>query len=254
MAQGQVEPSAFSMAGGPVGCLLVHGFSGAPAEMRPLGSYLQARGLTISAPLLAGHGTNPEDLNRVRWRDWLGSAEQVLRELLATCEQVFIAGLSMGALITIHLAIKYPETAGIALYSPALKAANKLAFLTPLARYVVRQFPKPAPDDLTDPDAADRIWQYPTYPVGGASELGRLQRYVRSELRDVRAPAIVFFSTRDTSIHPTSGKLVFEGLGSQDKELVILHNSGHCMTVDSERESIFARTYGFFLSQMAGRS
>ena len=252
---GTLDPSAFALEGGDVGCLLVHGFTGAPPEMRLVGDYLHARGLTIRAPLLPGHGTAAEDLNRVRWQDWVASVEEVLLELRSRCETVFIAGLSMGSLVTVHLAMLYPDVAGIVLYSPALKVANKLLPLAPLFRYVIKQFPCESDEktDLTDPEALGRLWHYRTWPVGGASELLKLQRMVRAELKDVRVPAIVFYSTRDGSIASDSGQLTFQGLGSEDKEVVTLHNSGHCLTVDSERESIFARTYGFVVAHAGGK-
>lgn len=249
------EPVAFALEGGPVGCLLVHGFTGTPPEMRLLGDYLNERGFAVSAPLLPGHGTLPNDLNRVPWQDWVATAERVLLDLLSRCELVFVGGLSMGALVTMHLAVMYPEVAGIMLYSPALKVANKLLPLAPLLSRVIKQFPGNSDDDtdLTDPGAPGRLWHYETWPVAGASEMLRLQRVIRAELCDVRVPAIVFYSTLDETIHPDSAKLTFEGLGSEDKEIVTLHNSGHCMTVDSERESIFARTYGFLAAHAGGR-
>lgn len=239
------------MEGGPVGCLLVHGFTGAPPEMRLLGEFLHQRGVAVSAPLLPGHGTVPQDLNGVRWQDWTTSAQEALLDLRHQREVVFVAGLSMGALVATHLAVMYPDLAGIVLYSPALRAANKLLPLLPLAQLLVKQWLK-GPGDLVDPEAANRLWSYETYPTRGAHELIKFQRVVRAEIHDVRVPAIVFCSTLDREIHPRSAILAFEGLGSHDKELVTLHNSGHCMTVDAERESIFARTFGFVVAHASG--
>ena len=247
------DPSAFHYEGGPIGCLLVHGFTGAPPEMRPLGEYLAGKGIAVSAPLLPGHGATAGRLNRVRWEDWLCAAQVELVALRERCQAVFVAGLSMGALLCTHLAIMYPDVAGQILYSPALAVANK--FL-PLARFVyplIKQFPTKPDTDLTDPDAPARLWHYRTYPVHGAAEFHELQRVVRAELKDARAPAIVFHSTRDGTLDPASAQLTFDGLGAADKELVTLHNSGHCLTVDTERESVFARTYGFIVAHSGGR-
>ena len=36
--------------------LLIHGYTGTPAEMRPLGDYLQQLGYTVLGVRLAGHG------------------------------------------------------------------------------------------------------------------------------------------------------------------------------------------------------
>ena len=69
-AHPELAPGAFVLGGGPVGCLLIHGFASSPPEMRPLGDFLHQRGITVSAPLLPGHGTVPEDLNRTLWQDW----------------------------------------------------------------------------------------------------------------------------------------------------------------------------------------
>src|SRR5262249_50914792 len=61
-----------------LGCLLVHGFTATPAEMRPLGEALAARGFPVRGVRLAGHGTSVEDLARTGWRDWYASVEHDL--------------------------------------------------------------------------------------------------------------------------------------------------------------------------------
>jgi carboxylesterase len=243
------DPSGFVLEGGSLGCLLIHGFTGSPPEMRLLGEYLHARGLTVSAPLLPGHGTAPEQLNRVRWQDWVSSAEQALQQLHQRCDHIFVAGLSMGTLVTLQLALRNPVS-GIVLFSPAMRLANPWAFLLPAARHLIPYWPTSAESDFTDPEAEGRIWHYDVYPTGGASELLKLQRACRRDLARVSAPALLFHSTRDRQIHANAARRLFEGLGATDKELITLHNSGHCMTVDSECDSIFGRTYGFILAHV----
>src|SRR5690554_1252829 len=60
--------------GNSTGCLLIHGFTGTPSEMRPLGTYLNQQGYTVSGIQLPGHGTKPEDLMRVKWEAWYQEA------------------------------------------------------------------------------------------------------------------------------------------------------------------------------------
>lgn len=247
-----LEPIGFLLKGGPVGCLLIHGFTGSPLEMRELGVFLQEKGLTVSIPLLSGHGATPEDLNRVRWQDWVAQVEDALAELRGQCETVFVAGLSLGSLLTLHLAAQHADIRGIAIYSPATRVANRFFWLLPVARYLIRQWPKEPEerDDLTDTQADSGVWHYDSYPTSGANELRKFQQVVRRELGSVQVPAIVFYSTGDKMIHPEAGPYTFERLGSADKELVTLHNSGHNLVVDSERESVYARTYGFIVSHL----
>ena len=75
-----------------------------------MGKYLAQKGLAVLGVRLAGHGTTPEYMARTCWRDWVGSAEEGLRELTGRCSQVFVAGLSIGGLITLHLTARHrPE-------------------------------------------------------------------------------------------------------------------------------------------------
>ena len=92
-----------------IGILLVHGFTGSPASMRPWAEYLNQRGYTVKVPLLPGHGTTPEDLNLVKWEEWPAKVESDLQELLRTCRKVFICGLSMGGGTTLNVASKYSK-------------------------------------------------------------------------------------------------------------------------------------------------
>lgn len=242
-----LDPSSFFIARGDIGCLLLHGFTGSPPEMRLLGEYLAERDVTVSAPLLRGHGTEPEDLNRCRWQDWMYDAEQALEALRARCSTIFAAGLSMGALLTLYLGFLHSDLAGLVTYSPAILAANKLIYLSSILKYVLKSRPKEddADSDLTDPKASRYLWHYEIYPTWGAHELLKLQRAVRKALPGIQSPTLIFQSTGDRSIDLRCGQIVYDEIGAEEKELVILHHSGHAITVDSEREAIFAKTYAF---------
>ena len=89
--------------------LLIHGFTGAPPEMRLVADYLNQRGVTISAPLLPGHGTTVQDMNRCRWTDWTDHVQQALSDLQKRCQTAFVGGLSMGSLLALFLAADRPE-------------------------------------------------------------------------------------------------------------------------------------------------
>lgn len=240
-----LDPSPFLLEGSSTGVLLIHGFTGAPPEMRLVGDYLHQRGLTVSGPLLPGHGTTVEDMNRCRWTDWTGHVEGALADLQARCEAVFVGGLSMGTLLSLYLAAHHPELLGAILYSPALRAADRRIYLTPFLKYLVRKQPKSPKSDLTDPQAGLRLWSYEENPVPAAHELLKLIRQVWQLLPRVTCPVLIIHGTLDQSIHPTSAKCTCERVGSTDKELITLHNSGHCITVDSEWTFVAQKTYDF---------
>jgi carboxylesterase len=225
--------------------LLIHGFTSSPPEMRMVADYLHQRGLTVEAPLLPGHGTTAEELNNCAWADWTGHAERALIDLQARCDTVFAGGLSMGALLALYLAAHHPELAGAIQYAPATVIANRFIYLTPVAKHFMRKRRKSRRSDLTDPEARSRIWSYEAHPVSGAHELLKLMRRVRRLLPQVRCPTLIIHSTLDTAIHRSSARYTYERVGSAEKELVTLHNSGHSVTVDSEWETVAEKTYAF---------
>src|SRR5919108_6320336 len=99
----------FSLGDGPVGALLIHGFTGSPQGLRSLGEYLAAGGVTVVCPRLPGHGTTWQDLNTRTQEDWAGAVEDAFFKLSASCDQVFLVGLSFGAALALELASRYPE-------------------------------------------------------------------------------------------------------------------------------------------------
>jgi carboxylesterase len=238
------DPAAFFLEGGDIGVVLIHGFPGSTTDVRLLGTYLHERGLTISAPLLPGHGTQPADLNRVRWQDWTACAEEALTQLSARCGVVFVGGLSLGSLITIYLGTRNAKIAGIMLYSPAIAVRNPLIHLTPFLKYIV-PFWSAGKSDAVDPAANERLSTYAMTPTHGAHEVYKLMRAVPHLLPQIAAPALIVHSTGDRSIAPHSAQLTYDRIGSADKALVTLHNSGHNILVDAEWETVASKTYKF---------
>ena len=240
-----LDPSPFFLDGGPTGVLLIHGYTGSPPEMRLIGDYLHQRGMTVSGPLLPGHGTSVADMNRCKWTDWTGHVEQALADLQARCELVFVGGLSMGAVLTLYLAAHHPELAGAIAYSPAVWVADRQIYLTPLVKYLTPTRPKSGESDLVDPQAGQRLWSYDEDPLFATHEFLKLSLRVRRLLPQVVCPLLVVYSTGDGAIHPQSAQRTYQRARSADKQLVEIHNSGHCITVDGQWEFVADKTYQF---------
>jgi carboxylesterase len=240
-----LDPAAFFLPGGRTGCLLIHGYTGAPVEMRPMGEYLAERGIAVLGPCLPGHGTRPEDMRGVSWEHWYSSVEASYLELCKSCSLVFVGGFSLGALLALHLAVQR-ALSGLIVMSPALELADRRAALTPYLRHFMKHVPKdpdPTHSDLTDPEAYKRFWSYDVYPIEGAYQLRRLQKCVRRELNQVRCPTLVIYSTRDTAIGVHSGAMVYANVAATEKRQLVLHNSGHGIVLDTESRSVFDESY-----------
>src|SRR6266508_3574081 len=89
-----------------LGVLLVHGFTGTPFEMRPLGEALAAHGIGSACPLLRGHGTHPDDMLNSPYTHWIEDVENGLDAVLSQHERVVIVGLSMGGTLALNVAAR----------------------------------------------------------------------------------------------------------------------------------------------------
>ncbi|HEX8217857.1 MAG TPA: alpha/beta fold hydrolase [Chloroflexia bacterium] len=245
-----LEPFALGPLDSPIGCLLVHGFSGSPPEMRGLGAFLAERGARVEGVRLAGHGTRPEELKGLTWGDWLSSAEDGLARLQREGRRVVIIGFSMGGLLGLRLCAAHPEqVAGIVTISSPVYFRDRRIHLIPVVRHVVRWHNVRRPGAHTDPDAHTRYVSYRRYPLIAVDRLLNLIRTTRKLLPQVRTPALIMHGVRDRVIHPRSATYIYKHLSSPQKDLEWWHNSGHGVVFDTEREQVWQRVWTFVQSR-----
>ena len=232
----KLNPSAFHLDGSPIGVMLVHGFTGSAPEMRPLADYLHQRGLTVWAPLLPGHGTHIDDLQKRKWQEWSEYVQDVSKDLRKECNHVFCGGLSLGSLLSLYLAAKNKDLDGVIAYSPPLIMSDPRIRFLPVLKYMIPSVPK-SEDTITDPGSREQhIWSYNAYPTRAAHEVIRLAEEVRRLLPAITCPLLAVQGVRDPDIHPDCASIVCREAGSREKELLLLENSGHLVTIDSEWE------------------
>src|SRR3990167_2186501 len=177
----QIDP-IFRQGTNGAGVLLLHGFTGTPDSMRPVANKLIHSGFTISAPLLAGHGTTPENLARTDWTTWFHSAQKAYMELHQKCSKIFVAGLSMGALLGLQLATDYPpSTMAIGCLATPLHLKSKISRLLPFIRHTpLRHLWKYQPKfsvDVKDPEAKENFWNINLMPLSCIYSLQDLQKF-----------------------------------------------------------------------------
>lgn len=228
---------------GRVGCLLVHGLTSTPYTLRAMGQWLARRGVTVLAPLLAGHGTTWRALERTTWRDWYASAEAGYDRLRRRCRCVYAAGISMGGVLVLHLAARRPDLRGVIAMAPALYLSDwRLPFLS-LLKHVVRTT-APIGGDLRDPHASSE-YHYDRLPTWSLHQLIKLQAVLNGELPRVRCPVLLMQGVHDRVVPPGNARAVYRRIGSRRKQLVTLHRSAHVITLDQERERVFTLALKF---------
>jgi carboxylesterase len=245
-----LEGESFFWEAGSVGVFLSHGYTATTAEVRLFARRLHEKGYSVAGPLLAGHGSRPEDLNRVRWQDWVESGEKVYKQLKSRCEQVFVGGQSMGGLAALVLASQHPEIVGVLLYAPAIK-------LTLTAQDTVRLYAASLflPQvDRASLDVSGRWQGYPGLPLKGAIQLLRMQRAVRRRLSLIQQPVILFQGRRDTTVHPSAGETILQGVGSAVREHHWMENSSHPILLDDELDTVTDLSVKFIEKVLSSRN
>ncbi|MBV9891122.1 MAG: alpha/beta fold hydrolase [Rhizobacter sp.] len=259
---------AFAWPGGRSGVLLIHGLGGTPTEMRFVARGLHAAGFTVHAVQLAGHCGTVADLVATGWRDWRRSVEEAADALAAQVDHVFVAGLSMGAVLALELAIARPDLVrGVGCYGTTFRLDGwavplhaRLSVLLPLVcglglgreRQVMERHPYGIKDERT------RAWVVgsmlagdsgaaglPGTPWGALAEFVRLSRHVRRRLGGVRAPCLVVHSS-DDDIASLSNVELIQRRVSGPVETVLLDDSYHIVPVDRQRGILIRHSVAFF--------
>jgi carboxylesterase len=231
----------FAADGGQVGVLVLHGFTGSPQTVRPWAEHLAAAGLTVRAPLLAGHGAGWRELSATGWTDWFASAEQAFADISARCEQVFVAGISMGGCLAFRLAeTKRDAISGLVVVNPSLAGDNPLIPFTPVLKYLIRSIPSIG-GDIKKPGAQESAAK--KTPVASVSTLPKMWKTTVAELASVTQPVLVYRSTVDHVVGPASMKVLTSALPGA--EVRLLADSYHVATLDNDAPEIFDGTLAF---------
>jgi len=227
---------------GDTGILLVHGLTGTPGEVEPLGNYLAQKGISTLGPWLKGHGTNPKDLSKTTWQDWAESVHEAYTELQKRCSKVYVGGLSMGGAQCLHLAANYPVAGVISMATPVKIfdfRFNGIAFFR-----FLQWRTSSLTGGILDPSAPSHA-TYPFVATKNLFELKKLMDIVRVELPRIKVPALVIQGRKDSMVPPPNGQIIYDALGSARKHLVYLDNSDHVVTMDYEKNVVFEKVFRF---------
>ena len=242
-APSPVLPGAepFAVDAGRTGVLLLHGFTGCPQSLRPWAEHVAAAGYTVRLPLLPGHGTAVTDMALTRWSDWYALAAATFDELRSVCDEVFVAGLSMGATLALRIAEMRPaEVAGLVLVNASVTSQDRRLVLLPVLQHLIPTLPGIA-SDIKRPGVTELA--YDRVPLRALASLRTGWSEVRRDLDRIRCPVLHYRSRVDHVVEPRSGELMRAGVA--DLHEVVLDDSYHVATLDNDAETIFTGSVEF---------
>jgi carboxylesterase len=247
------KPDPFAIGrNGDVGVLLVHGFTASPTETRPLAEYVcrlrpdwYCRGI-----LLPGHGETVEALEETTSREWLDAVENAYLELTKTCSHIFLAGVSMGAVLCCHVARRHradSKIRGVILIAPAFGFTRGtqlgIRLLKPFVRYMGKGSAK------ADYFGDNQLFSYTKFPLAQLGQVADLGREAYAGLGDLEnTPILMFVGKREKTVsleqirgaHETNPWIEFHEL----------KDSGHILTVEPDREELFEKSLAFMRKQL----
>ena len=235
------EPFAFGE--GPDAILFLHGWTSSPRELRFLAERIAPLGFRCVGPLLKGHGTRLEDLAPTRFPEYLAECESAYADLASRHARVFVCGLSMGGLLALHLARRFPVS-GLVLIAPFLLPSGKTLGIP--NRWLIGRIPLPAtlakgsPGPILDPEGLAGHLAYRAMPTASMVSVVLAGRRLRDSLPRIQAPALVFHAVHDRTSDFHGSQLLIEKLGSEDKTLIAFNRGNHVLTLDFPRARLEA--------------
>jgi carboxylesterase len=215
--------------------LLLHGYNDSPQSVASVAKALHARGWTVCAPLLPGHGRTLQAFAASGADEWLAGARREFAALRATHDSIAVGGLSMGGAISFMLAAEHPEVRAVVAFAPYLKASMPLRLMhvvAPIAALGGRYVWSGGGRSVHDPVAGDAMIAYRRSTPRLLLQLDKLVRQARAALSHVRQPVLVIQSREDNRIPAESVEEAFALIGSADKTLHWTTGNGHVVTID----------------------
>ncbi len=246
--------------------LLIHGITGTPAEMNYIARAIHKAGYTVICNTLPHHCSSLSELKKVTWQEILQFCKDDLEKLKKQYSRVFVGGLSMGALISMHLAYKLPqEVRGIIALSPTLfydgwaihkgQALMPLVWHIPFLRKAIN-IRESSPYGLKDEFLRENIRKFysrakvndasgktvmfgsPFFPLACLYQHSLFVKIIKKELSCIKSPVIILHARQDDMTSLRNAQYIFEHIGSEDKGLVVLEDSYHMIIIDKEKEKV----------------
>ena len=232
----------YSAKNGPLGVLVLHGFTGNPTSMRPIAERLAAEGFSVELPRLPGHGTSVEDMMTTSWADWSGAALEAFDELQQRSSAVAVVGLSMGGSLTAYIGERRDVAALVFINPPVSVPGDDLVDgVNALIDAGVESFDAIG-SDIKKEGVAET--SYSATPTRALRSLFEGLALVHDDLGKITAPSLLLTSRDDHVVTWERGEAL-AAKSSGPVEQIWLEDSYHVATLDNDRELLESSVVDF---------
>lgn len=224
-------------------CLLIHGFIGSPTDFGRLPKLLHQAGLTVSVPLLPGHGTDPRNFSKVSPEELIQSVTSQYEELKRKYKRVVLGGLSMGGALSL-IAAAENQVDSLILLAPYLKITHQWYYALPTEWYqqifepfIPYVYRMACFKQVFNREAIPNIIDYDYVPLKGA-KTGMVISARARRIGKVSAPTLIIHSKKDRATDYRCSQELARKLNQQSNKLVLLERSNHLILWDYEAEQV----------------
>ncbi len=228
---------------GRMGIYLIHGFSSTTYEVKKIAKHLASYGYKVKADNLPGHGTSIEDCNITKYTQWLSFVEKGIADMYSDCDKVIVVGVSMGAVLSLHIGTLFPID-GIVAASSVFRFKNEFNVRV-LARLFHRFKPSVPKSSTFNPDKMKalntKFYGYNQYPIYALNEMRKMVDKVKNKLHKISSPLLLIHSKADQTAPFENFEIVQKHLTTTQLETLILDGASHNLfdTDLQDKEKIF---------------
>ncbi len=213
-------------------CVVVHGFTGNPSEVAPLGQALKELGYDVVMPLLPGHNLTKARMERVEASNWINAIDRIIAQAKEQNRVIHMVGFSMGAMIAALMAKRF-SLRSLVLLSPSVYVVTPNVLLTRTKKTI--QLLKQN-HSLLKSRVKTNLMSARSAPLYNVYQFNKVIRQAKKAIPYIDVPVCIIHGLEDEIVDPISSKWIFNTIASHEKELHHLHSSGHlvCHSVDSD--------------------
>ena len=235
-----------------VGFLLIHGLGGSSRIMSSLEDFLKEKNAIVINESLPGHDTNPEDLRRTKWEEWIEFSQNKLDNLKEECKQVFIIGASLGGIISLFITSKNPEIDGLVLCSTAIKPYNLKSWVVyniPFLHHIIRWVPMR--NFMLRYMGVPKQWRiYEKIPVESLREGVKILKELKPNMNKISQPVLILHSIKDKLVPFRATKQIISIISSSDVTVRKIDQGGHVMFQDTGCDLVMDEIYNWLSNRI----
>ncbi|MFP3917530.1 alpha/beta fold hydrolase [Lysinibacillus telephonicus] len=230
-----------------IGVLMLHGFSGGPYEIMPLANFIKENtDWIIETPTFTGHGDMDFlSLKGYKAEHWLMDAEIAYRNLAKKVDKIFVIGFSMGGIIALYLAKRYPVSKLI-LLSAAVKyiaPAQLLKDLRAMAEDAIN-------GRLKDNELFKRYEnKIKNVPASSTVQFMKIVSQVEPYIHTIDVPVFIVQGQCDGIVPSATAQLLYDQLPSNEKQIFFSVNGKHHICYSDDCDTWFPQVLKFLLGK-----